>query len=109
MGWWERVRTHSLGWATAHLRDGLLVSFVNVAWDGSDHAFLLDTKTRAEYQRRGIATRVVRLAIDHARSAGCTWLHVEFEDERRLAPFYFGACGFRPTPAGLIHLPSVDR
>jgi hypothetical protein len=28
--------------------------------------------------------------------------HVDFEPD--LAAFYFDACGFRPTDAGLIHL-----
>ncbi|MEV4123944.1 carboxylesterase family protein [Nocardia sp. NPDC049707] len=34
---------------------GLLIGFVNVAWDGADHAFLLDTKVRPEHRHRGIA------------------------------------------------------
>ena len=42
------------------------------------------------------------MATDHARSAGCEWLHVDFDDELR--EFYFGACGFTPTNAGLIQL-----
>jgi GNAT superfamily N-acetyltransferase len=104
-GWWDRIRPHSLGWATAHLADGAVVGFVNVAWDGGDHAFLLDTKTRPDYQRRGIATHVVRLAAYHAKRAGCEWLHVDFDDA--LAGFYFGACGFRSTTAGLVHLPDL--
>jgi hypothetical protein len=29
-------------------------------------------------------------------------LHVDFDDE--LDPFYFGACGFIPTRAGLLRL-----
>jgi ribosomal protein S18 acetylase RimI-like enzyme len=103
-GWWERLRPHSLGWVTARTGDGLLVGFVNVAWDGSDHAFLLDPKTRREYQRRGIGTLLVRHAADRARKAGCAWLHVDFEDDLR--EFYFGACGFSPTNAGLIDLRS---
>jgi hypothetical protein len=37
-----------------------------------------------------------------ARAAGCEWLHVDFGEH--LAAFYVGACGFRPTPAGLIRL-----
>ena len=103
-GWWDRIRPYSLGWVTA--RDGgLLVGFVNVVWDGGDHAFLLDTKTRGTYQRRGIATDVVGLAVSHAASAGCEWLHVDFQPEH--APFYFDACGFEPTDAGLVHLPSL--
>lgn len=90
---------------TARLGDGSLIGFVNVAWDGGDHAFLLDTKVASTYQRRGIATEIVRRAAVHTKAAGCEWLHVDFEEH--LAPFYFDACGFRSTPAGLIHLPSL--
>jgi ribosomal protein S18 acetylase RimI-like enzyme len=104
-GWWDRIRPHSLGWVTARDGDGLLVGFVNVAFDGGDHAFLLDTKTHAAYQRRGIATDVVMLAAAHAKAAGCEWLHVDFDPHLR--PFYLDACGFHPTDAGLIHLPSL--
>jgi GNAT superfamily N-acetyltransferase len=104
-GWWDRIRPHSLGWVTARDRDGRLIGFVNVATDGGDHAFLIDTKTRGANQRAGIGTQTVRLAAQHAKSAGCEWLHVDFDPE--LAPFYFDACGFRPTDAGLIHLPSL--
>jgi ribosomal protein S18 acetylase RimI-like enzyme len=106
-GWWDRIRPYSLGWVTARDPDGGLVGFVNVAWDGGDHAFLLDTKTHSEHQRRGIGQRLVGVAVEHARAAGCEWLHVDFDDADRLGAFYFGACGFRPTTAGLIYLPSA--
>ena len=53
-------------------------------------------------QREGIAQRLVEVATEQARLAGCEWLHVDFDDE--LSPFYFGACGSRPTNAGLIQL-----
>lgn len=105
-GWWDQIRPHSLGWVTARASDGLLVGFVNVAWDGGDHAFILDTKTRSDHQRRGVGTELVRVAAGYAKQAGCEWLHVDFRDE--LAPFYFHACGFRPTTAGLIHLFSME-
>jgi ribosomal protein S18 acetylase RimI-like enzyme len=101
-GWWDRIRPHSLGWVSARDRDGLLVGFVNVAWDGGDHAFLIDTKTRGSHQHRGIGSALVRRAVLGARAAGCEWLHVDFEPH--LASFYFDACGFRPTEAGLIRL-----
>lgn len=106
VGWWDQVRGHSLGWVSA--RDNrLLVGFVNVAWDGSDHAFLIDTKTRTSHQRRGIGTELVRRATRHAKEAGCDWLHVDYEPH--LNPFYVDACGFRPAEAaGLIYLPSVE-
>ncbi|HUQ40230.1 MAG TPA: GNAT family N-acetyltransferase [Acidimicrobiales bacterium] len=104
-GWWDGIRPHSLGWVSARDEQGRLVGFVNVAWDGGDHAFLIDTKTRGDRQHEGIATAVVTLAVQEAKAAGCEWLHVDFEDD--LEPFYFGACGFRPTKAGLIHLPGV--
>jgi ribosomal protein S18 acetylase RimI-like enzyme len=104
-GWWDRIRPQSLGWVTARASDNTLVGFVNVVSDGGDHAFLIDTKTHGAYQRRGIGTRVVRLAAEQAKAAGCEWLHVDFDPD--LASFYFDACGFRPTEAGLIHLPSL--
>jgi len=103
-GWWDQIRAHSLGWVSARHGE-TLVGFVNVAWDGGDHAFLLDTKTRGDRQRQGIATNLVAVATDYAKAAGCEWLHVDFRPEHR--PFYLEACGFEPTDAGLIHLPSL--
>ncbi len=105
-GWWDRIRPHSLGWVTARSRDGGLVGFVNVAWDGGDHAFLIDTKVRPDRQRQGIGTELVRIAARHAKEAGCEWMEVDFDDG--LAPFYYEACGFVPTQAGLLRLPDLD-
>ncbi len=104
-GWWDRIRPYSLGWVTARTGDGSLAGFVNVAWDGGDHAFLIDTKVRLDLQRRGIGTELVRIAAQHAKRAGCEWLEVDFDDH--LASFYFGACGFVSTPAGVLHLPDL--
>ncbi|HEU0303006.1 MAG TPA: GNAT family N-acetyltransferase [Gaiellaceae bacterium] len=101
-GWWDRIRPHSLGWVTARESGGTLIGFVNVAWDGGDHAFLIDTKVRPDHQRRGIGTELVRVAARHAKEAGCEWLEVDFDDP--LAPFYYDACGFAPTAAGLLDL-----
>ncbi len=104
-GWWDQIRAHSLGWVTARTADDAVIGFVNVAWDGGDHAFLLDTKTDNVFQHKGIGTRLVEVAARHAKAAGCEWLHVDFDPD--LEPFYLDACGFRPTNAGLIHLPSL--
>jgi len=104
VGWWDRVQGHSLGWVTARTETGELVGFVNVAWDGGDHAFLIDTKTRPTHQRQGLGTAVVGRAIAEVQATGCEWLFVDFEPA--LATFYIDACGFRSTSAGLVHLPS---
>ena len=99
--WRAQVERHSLGWVTA--RDDVdLVGFVNVAWDGQVHAFVLDTMVATAARRRGIGRELVTTAVTRARAAGCEWLHVDFEDHLR--DFYFEACGFEPTNAGLIAL-----
>ena len=99
--WVAQVERHSLGWVTA-VEDDELVGFVNVAWDGGVHAFLLDTLVRAGRRRRGIGVALVRAAVEGARQTGCEWLHVDFEDHLR--GFYETGCGFTPTGAGLIAL-----
>lgn len=99
--WKEQVHQHSLGWVCA--RDGAqLVGFVNVAWDGAVHAFVLDTMVASSTRRHGIGTELVAVAVTKARDAGCEWLHVDFEDHLR--SFYFEGCGFTPTNAGLMRL-----
>jgi GNAT superfamily N-acetyltransferase len=100
--WQTQLTRHSLGWVTAHDDDGRLVGFVNVAWDGGVHAFLLDTLVTAAARHAGIGTALVNAAVDGARAAGCEWMHVDFEDDLR--SFYFTSCGFIPTNAGLIAL-----
>jgi len=99
--WNGQVRNHSLGWVCARDRDEL-VGFVNMAWDGGVHAFILDTMVTAKAGRRGVATQLVAVAVTEARAVGCEWLHVDFEDHLRT--FYFDACGFASTNAGLIAL-----
>ncbi|MEU2022474.1 GNAT family N-acetyltransferase [Streptomyces sp. NPDC016469] len=99
--WRTRLHRHSLGWVCAR-RAGGLVGFVNVAWDGGVHAFVLDTMVAPDVRHAGVGTELVAAAVRGARAAGCDWLHVDFEE--RLGSFYFGACGFEPTDAGLIAL-----
>lgn len=99
--WFAQVERHSLGWVCARSEDRL-VGWVNVAWDGLTHAFVIDTVVAAEVGRKGVGTELVRVATEGAREAGCEWLHVDFEDH--LKGFYFDACGFTPTNAGLIAL-----
>lgn len=67
------------------------------------HAFILDTIVALAARREGIGKGLVESAVTGTRATGCCeWLHVDFE--KNLRPFYFGACGFTPTDAGLIAL-----
>ena len=98
--WWKPVLERSLTWVTAH--DGAaLVGFVNVAWDGGVHAFLLDTTVHPDWQRRGIGTQLVRRAAEAAQTGDVEWLHVDFEPH--LTGFYAG-CGFQSISAGALRL-----
>ena len=98
--WAARLERHSLAWVTA-VEDGRLVGFVNVAWDGGGHAFVLDTVVAPDRQGAGIGRALVAEATRAAVDAGCAWLHVDHVQE--LTAFY-AACGFRPTAVGLIRL-----
>ena len=79
----------------------LLVGFVNVAWDGGMHAFILDTCVDPACRRQGIALRLLAQAAETARARGAAWLHVDFEPQ--LEPLYRQA-GLGPTAAGLMRL-----
>ncbi len=100
--WHTRVHSHSLGWVCARDDAGDLVGFVNVVGDGGAHAFIIDTVIAERLRHHGVGTGLIAAAATHARVAGCQWLHVDFEEH--LSAFYFQACGFRPTMAGLIAL-----
>jgi GNAT superfamily N-acetyltransferase len=99
--WRRQVERHSLGWVCAFDAE-LLVGFVNVAWDGGVHAFVVDTFVERTRRHTGIGGRLLEVAERESRTAGCGWLHVDFEEEQR--DFYLGAGGFTPTPAGVIAL-----
>ena len=67
--WQTQLLRHSLGWVCA--RDGAgLGGFVNVAWDGGSHAFILDTVVAPRLQHQGAGTRLVAVAAEQARAAG---------------------------------------
>ena len=99
--WKSLLLKHSLGWVTA--RDEFhLIGFVNVIWDGQVHAWIQDVMVSSASRKLGIGSSLVAYAREACKSAGCEWLHVDFE--ARLSSFYFDACNFKPTTAGLIHL-----
>jgi GNAT superfamily N-acetyltransferase len=97
---WTPVLCRSLAYVGA-FREERLVGFVNLAWDGGIHAFLLDTTVHPAIQRRGVGSQLVRAAAEVARERGMEWLHVDYEPY--LERFY-QACGFTATCAGLLRL-----
>lgn len=94
------ILSRSLAYVVAFV-DETPVGFVNVAWDGGAHAFLLDTTVHPDRRGRGVGTELVRRAAAVARERGADWLHVDFEP--RLSDFYRRR-GFRQTEAGLLRL-----
>ena len=94
------VLARSLTYICAFAGDRL-VGFVNLAWDGGAHAFLLDPTVHPEFRRQGIGSEMVNKAVSESRARGVEWVHVDYEPA--LAAFY-RRCGFQPTSAGLIRL-----
>jgi ribosomal protein S18 acetylase RimI-like enzyme len=82
-----------------------LIGFVNLAWDGGVHAFILDPTVHPEFRRRGIGKMLVKKAVETAKQRGIEWLHVDFEPY--LQDFY-DKCGFKNTRAGIMNLNSRD-
>ncbi|MSQ35916.1 MAG: N-acetyltransferase [Dehalococcoidia bacterium] len=90
----------SIAYACAY-RSRELVGFVNAAWDGGVHAFVLDVTVYPLLRRKGIGLELVKRLAVTCSEKGIQWLHVDFQPY--LAPFYEQA-GFRDTEAGLIRL-----
>jgi ribosomal protein S18 acetylase RimI-like enzyme len=63
-----------------------LVGFVNLAWDGGIHAFILDTTVHPDMRRLGIGSELLKHATAVAHKQGIEWLHVDFEPH--LTSFY---------------------
>ena len=103
--WAERLERHSLSWVGVFAGPAL-VGFVHACWDGGAHAFLLDAVVDPDFQRRGIGRLLVQVLVTQITAAGCDWLHVDYEPH--LDGFYRD-CGFRRTPAGLLHLASTEE
>jgi len=77
-----------------------LIGFINLAWDGGSHAFLLNTTVHPDYQGTGIGKGLVRRAIRAAEEQGVEWVHVDYKPHLRE---FYAVCGFQMTEAGLIH------
>ena len=79
---------------------GNLIGFVNVAWDGGIHAFLLNTTVHRDWQRMGIGKKIIERAVTEAKERKVVWIHVDYKKKYR---DFYRSCGFQPTEAGLIN------
>lgn len=78
-----------------------LVGYVNAAWDGKTHVFVLDTTVHPDARRQGIGRELVLRVLEQARLRGASWVHVDYEPQLRE---FYGRCGFRTSEAGVISL-----
>ena len=96
----EPVLSRSLAYICA-CEGNRLVGFVNLAWDGGVHAFVLDTTVHPDFQRNGIGRQLVKCAIEAAKECHIEWLHVDYEPHLH---HFYRQCGFESTQAGLMNL-----
>ncbi|MCA1567593.1 MAG: GNAT family N-acetyltransferase [Acidobacteria bacterium] len=94
------VLERSLAFVCAYL-ENRLIGFVNLAWDGGEHSFILDTTVHPEFRRNGICRELVGRAVAEAEARGVRWVHVDFEPHLR---GFYELCGFEGTAAGLMRL-----
>ena len=78
-----------------------VVGYVNIAWDGNIHGFVLNPTVHPKWRRKGIGTGLLQKTAQVARESGIHWLHVDYEPH--LKGFYH-KFGFRHTEAGLLSL-----
>lgn len=97
----QPILSHSLLYVCAYF-DERLVGFVNMAWDGGIHGFILDTTVHKDFQHQGIGVELVQIAVKAAGERGVEWVHVDFEPHLRE---FYAKCGFHPTEAGLLRAP----
>jgi GNAT superfamily N-acetyltransferase len=96
------VLPHSLTWVGA-FREGTLVGFVNLAWDGGAHAFITDAMVRSDLRQRGIGLELVSRAVDAARAAGVRRIHADYEPH---LDGFFAKAGFLRARARVLHVRS---
>src|SRR5207248_1512796 len=79
--WSRQFHQHSVSWVSA-VDEGEMVGFVNLAWDGGVHAFLLDTAVVPLRQGQGIGSRLVEVLLDDGvKRAPLEWIHVDSSPE----------------------------
>lgn len=66
--------------------------------------YIDEVGTADAYQRRGIATALVRALLDHARALGCTAAWVLTEEDNGPARAFYAAIGGAEEPERPVHI-----
>lgn len=99
---YEQVLGRSFAWVMVY-RDGKLLGFANVAWDGGPNFFLLDVSIDpSSADEDKIFTDMIEAAVQRCRKEGGS-MRVDAPEE--LLKSYFQPLGFKPVSAAVINLP----
>ncbi|MEK6495457.1 GNAT family N-acetyltransferase [Myroides odoratimimus] len=98
---YNQVLSRSLSYITANCGNEI-IGFINIAWDGNKHAFLLDTSVDPNFRNKGIGKELVIKAIYECKANFIEWVHVDYEEKYEN---FYRQCGFvQKTSASLLHL-----
>ena len=89
---------------TARVGDEL-VGYLSIISDGVAYSFIIDLMVKPDFQRQGIATKMVRRAAKDIRDEGIRCIQVVFDPS--LEEFY-SRCGFHIVKAGIIDFKHMD-
>ena len=78
-----------------------LIGWCAVITDGVRHGFFVDVIVHPDRRRRGVASSLVRAAIEDMKAHGISLVHADFSKEH--APFY-ERCGFQIGAGGFLEL-----
>ncbi|MDR0228411.1 MAG: GNAT family N-acetyltransferase [Flavobacteriaceae bacterium] len=98
---YNQVLSISLSYIIAYSGNEI-IGFINIAWDGNKHAFLLDISVDPVFRNKGIGKELVIKAISECKTNSIEWIHVDYEEQYE---HFYRECGFvQKTSASLLHL-----
>ncbi|HWA19565.1 MAG TPA: hypothetical protein VG757_11285 [Devosia sp.] len=97
----HKILNTTLTWVTAH-KNGELVGWIHVAWDGFVHALLID-RTAVDDESGAIRTELVKQAIKTIERDHPTVFKIHMDlKESEMAEFI--ELGLQPLPGGILQL-----
>ena len=105
---WDAFRNDSTHHIAVAEEAGLVVGFVSVVHylhpDKRPQCWINEVSTAPSHRRRGIASQLIRLVVDHARATSCEpiWLATETDNEPARA--LYRSLNARETPIVMYEL-----